>query len=136
MTPDHPNPGPYLRPMTRWWRRNPYFMHYMLREATALAVGAYAIILTFGVFRLAQGESAWNGWLQALRSPWSLVLHGGLLVAMAIHAQSWFAIMPKTLPTVLLGGRPLAARSITRTGWALSVATSIALLAWAGWWRP
>jgi len=31
---------PYVRPMTGWWRRNPYFMRYMLREGTAVVVAA------------------------------------------------------------------------------------------------
>jgi fumarate reductase subunit C len=53
--------------MRGWWRRNPFFIRYMVREATAVAVAAYAIVLTTGVVRLAQGEAAWNGWLEALR---------------------------------------------------------------------
>ena len=59
----------YVRPMQGWWRRDPFFMRYMIREVTAFAVLAYAIILVVGVVRLAQGEAAWNGWLAALRSP-------------------------------------------------------------------
>ena len=53
---------PYVRPMGGWWRRDPFFMRYMIREATALAVLAYAVVLTLGVVRLAQDEAAWNGW--------------------------------------------------------------------------
>jgi len=40
MTPARTNRGPYLRPMGAWWRRDPFFMRYMLRESTALAVAA------------------------------------------------------------------------------------------------
>ncbi len=29
---------PYVRPMTGWWRRDPFFVRYMIREATALMV--------------------------------------------------------------------------------------------------
>ncbi len=43
---------------------------------------AYAIVLAVGVVRLAQGEAAWNGWLAALRSPGSILLHVVLLVSM------------------------------------------------------
>src|SRR5207253_1332555 len=77
---------PYVRPMAGWWRRDPFFVRYMAREATAIAVLAYAAVLTVGVVRLAQGEAAWNGWLQALRAPGSVLLHAVLLVAFAIHA--------------------------------------------------
>ena len=126
---------PYVRPMQGWWTKNPYFMRYMAREATALAVLAYAIVLTVGVVRLAQGEAAWNGWLQALRSPWSLLLHAVLLVAMVVHAKSWFEIMPKTMPMIVIGGRRVGAATITRSGWAATVVASIALLTIAWWLR-
>jgi fumarate reductase subunit C len=126
----------YVRPMQGWWRRDPYFVRYMVREATAVAVLVYAIVLTVGVVRLAEGEAAWSGWLQALRSPWSLLLHAALLVAMFVHAKSWFEIMPKTMPMIVIGGQRLAASTITRSGWAATVVASIVLFALAWWWRP
>jgi len=85
--------------------------------------------------RLAQGEAAWNGWLQALRSPASLVLHAVLLVSMFVHAKSWFEIMPKTMPMILPSGQHIAPATITRSGWAATVAASIVLFALAWWWR-
>ena len=124
----------YVRPMAGWWQRDPFFMRYMLREATAVAVAVYAVVLCVGVVRLAQGEAAWNGWLAALRSPWSLGLHAVLLVAMFIHAKSWFEIMPKTMPMIVIGGQRLAARSITRMGWAATIVAALLLLGLAGWW--
>jgi fumarate reductase subunit C len=127
--------APYVRPMRAWWRRDPFFVRYMVREATAVAVLVYAIVLTVGVVRLAQGEAAWNGWLAALRSPWALLLHALLLVAMFIHAKTWFEIMPKTMPMIVFGGRRLAATTITRSGWAATVVASALLLALAWWWR-
>ena len=126
----------YVRPMRGWWRRDPFFVRYMVREATALAVLAYAIVLTVGLLRLAQGEAAWNGWLAALRTPWALLLHLVLLVAFAIHAKSWFEIMPKTLPMLFVGGRRVAESTITRIGWAATLLASLALFALAWWWRP
>ena len=126
----------YVRPMAGWWRRDPFFVRYMVREATALAVLGYAIVLAIGVVRLAQGEAAWNGWLAALRSPVSLLFHLVLLVAMIVYAKSWFEIMSKTMPMLFVGGRRLAAERITRTGWALAALASVVLLALAWWWRP
>jgi fumarate reductase subunit C len=126
---------PFVRPMTRWWQRDPYFVRYMWREATALGVAAYAIVLAVGVVRLAQGEAAWNGWLAALRSPWSIALHLVLFVAMVVHAKSWFEIMPKTMPALHLGGQRVAATTITRAGWAATALASIVVLALAWGWR-
>jgi fumarate reductase subunit C len=127
---------PYVRTMQGWWRRNPFFVRYMVREATAVAVAVYTIVLTVGVVRLAQGEAAWNGWLDTLQTPWAMLLHLVLLIAMVVHAQSWFEIMPKTMPMIFVGGRRLAASTITRTGWAAALVASVALFALAWWWRP
>ncbi len=126
----------YVRPMAGWWRTDPFFMRYMAREATAFAVLAYAIILMVGTVRLAQGEAAWNGWLDALRSPWSIALHVVLLVSMMVHAQSWFEIMPKTMPMLFVGGKRVGEAAIMRTGWTAAVLASLALLALAWWLRP
>lgn len=130
----HPRPQAHRRPMAGWWRRNPFFVRYMVREATALAVAAYAIVLVVGVVRLSQGEAAWNGWLAALRSPASLLLHAVLLVAMVVHAKSWFEIMPKTMPMMFVGGRRLPGTVITRIGWAATLVASVVLVGLAWWW--
>lgn len=126
----------YVRPMQGWWRRDPFFVRYMIREVTALAVLVYAIVLVVGVVRLSQGEAAWNGWLAALRSPGSIILHLVLLVSFAVHAKSWFEIMPKTMPMMFVGGQRVQGSSITRTGWIVTVLASIALFALTWGLRP
>jgi fumarate reductase subunit C len=121
--------------MQGWWRRDPFFVRYMVREATAFAVLGYAIVLMVGLVRLAQGEAAWNGWLAALRTPWSIAAHLALLLSFAVHAKSWFDIMPKTMPMMRVGGRRVAQETITRIGYAATVLASIALFALAWWWQ-
>ena len=125
----------FRRPMQRWWRRDLFFVRYMVREATAVAVLVYAIVLCVGLVRLAQGEAAWNGWLGALRTPASLLLHAVLLVAMVVHAKSWFEIMPKTMPATRADGRRVSPALIRRSGWAATAVVSLVLLLLAAWWR-
>lgn len=127
---------PFQRPMGRWWRRNPTFRRYMLREATAVGVAVYALELGCGIVCLALGEPAWNAWRAALRMPASLLLHGMLLGAMIVHAVSWFQIMPKTMPMIVLGGRRLAGRAITVAGWTAALLASLAILAAVRWLQP
>jgi len=122
---------PYVRPMTGWWRRDPFFVRYMWREATALAVAAYAMVLLFGVWSLSQGEAAFNAWLQALQSAPAIALHLVLLAAMVYHTLSWFEIMPKTMPMLFVRGQRVAPRTITRIGLAAAALASIALFALA-----
>lgn len=124
---------PYVRPMGRWWRRDPFFMRYMAREATAVIVALYALVLLSGLVCLVRGEAAWNAWTQALRSPVSVALHLMLLVGMVYHTFSWFEIMPKTMPMIFIGGQRLQPSVITRTGLAAAVVASagLFLLVWS-----
>jgi fumarate reductase subunit C len=139
MQPDSSRPGvrkaagPYVRPMAGWWQHNPFFVRYMVRELTAVAVWVYALILTVGVFRLGQGEAAWNRWLQALQSPLSIALHLVLLLGMVLHVHSWFEIMPKTMAPIVLGGTRVSAQRIQRTGWSVAAAVFVAALLLAVW---
>jgi fumarate reductase subunit C len=129
-------PRPYLRSMNGWWRRDPFFVRYMIREATALIVAAYAVVLLIGAWRLSQGEAAWNAWLAAMRSPLSIALHLLMLVGMIYHSYSWFEIMPKTMPAMFVGGKRVAASTITMFGLAAAVAAALALFAVAWVLRP
>jgi fumarate reductase subunit C len=126
---------PYVRPMQGWWKRDPFFVRYMVREVTAVAVAVYALVLLAGVVCLARGEAAWNGWLAAMRTPWSLLLHAVLLYAMVVHAKSWFEIMPKTMPMMFAGGKRVEAATITRTGFVATAVATVIVLALAFWWQ-
>jgi fumarate reductase subunit C len=127
---------PYVRSMNGWWRRDPFFVRYMIREATALIVAAYALVLLAGTMCLSQGEAEWSGWLAAMRSPVSIVLHVLMLAAMIYHSYSWFEIMPKTMPAMFVRGKRVAAATITMVGLAAAVAAALALFAVAWMLRP
>jgi len=118
---------PYVRPMTGWWRSNPFFVRYMVRELTALFVGAYAIVLLVGLVCLTISEPAWDVWRNALDSPAGLVLNLVALVAMIYHAWTWFEIMPKTMPPILIKGSPVSAAVITWSGVTASFVSTIVL---------
>jgi len=120
---------PYVRPVAGWWRRNPFFVRYMAREVTALFVWLYALVLLVGLVRLAEGRQAWEGWVEALRQPASIALHLVFLAVFAYHTWSWFVIMPKTMPPVVVGGKRLAAQTVTAMGLAASVVASVVMLA-------
>jgi fumarate reductase subunit C len=120
---------PYVRSMDGWWRKNPYFIEYMVHEGTALFVAAYALVLLVGVVCLAQGEAAWNGWLDALKSPLSLVLHLLMLLMIAYHSYTWFKIMPRTLPPIKIGGKRVSDCAITTSGLLAVVVACLALFA-------
>ncbi len=126
---------PYRRPMQGWWRRNTFYIEYMLHEATAVFVAAYALVLLVGLVRLSQGQAAWDAWLAALKSPSSVAFQVITLVAISYHSWTWFHIMPRTLPPIMLKGKRLSAAAITRSGLAATVIVSIILFAlvWGLW---
>ncbi len=119
---------PYKRPMTGWWQKNPYLVEYMLHEATAFFVAAYAVILLVSAMKLAQGQGAWDQWVVWLTSPLSIGIHFVLLAAFAYHAWSWFNIMPRTLPPIIVDGRKVGPQTITFLGLAATVVLSLLLL--------
>ena len=115
----------YVRPMRGWWRRNPYFLRYMLREGSALFLTGYALTVLFGLFRLSQGAAAYEAWRAALATPWAITLHGLALLFVAYHSWTCFQVMPKTLPPL-----PLPARAVTAAGVAATLLLSLLLLVW------
>ena len=102
----------YMRSMDGWWTRDPFFLKYMAREATAVFVVIYAIILLVGLLRLEQGPAAFDAWLANLRSPVGLAFHVLLLAVFLYHTWSWFQIMPKTMAPVVVNGKRVSACAI------------------------
>lgn len=126
----------YVRPMAGWWHRNPFYLWYMLREASCVFITAYALVLLVGLARLAQGPPAFDAWRESLASPGALAFHAITLVLVLYHAWTWFKVMPRTLPFVRLGGRRIPDRMIVAAGVASATAASIAVLLAAWWFRP
>lgn len=120
---------PYVRPMAGWWRKNPFFVEYMIHEGTAFFVAAYAGILLTGLWRLSQGEAAWNMWLASLQHPLYLAFHWLALAAVSYHTYTWFKIMPRTMPPVVIAGKRLPDCAITGGGLAAAAAACLVLLA-------
>ena len=92
--------GPYVRevPRVTWFLRGPRYVRYMLREITCLFVGGYMALVVIGLARLAEGQAAWEGFLQALRQPASVAFLAAALAFSAYHSVTWFNLTPKALP--------------------------------------
>ena len=61
---------PYIRKVERsWWLGRRCYVIYMIRELTSLFAGLYCALLVVGLWRLAEGRAAWDGFLAALSSP-------------------------------------------------------------------
>jgi fumarate reductase subunit C len=123
----------YVRPMRGWWRKDPYFVRYMIRESSSVFLAVYALILLAGLYRLTQGEAAWNAWLGALTSPVSIVFHWAALLTVGYHAYTWWKVAPKTAPDLRIGGRAVPECAITGGGWLATVGASILIYLIVRW---
>ena len=124
---------PYVRPMAGWWRKNPFFIEYMVHEGTAVFVAAYALILLVSLFVLCEGEAAWNKWLVFLTSSFSIAMHIVILLAFLYHTWTWFNIMPRTMPPILINGHRVKATTITFTGLAAAAISSMIVFGIVAW---
>lgn len=124
----------YVRSMKGWWRRDPFFVRYMIRESSAVFLSAYALVLLWGLWALAQGATAYDAWRAALAHPLMMIFHLVALVLVSYHAYTWWQVSPKTMPALRFGGREIAQSAISAGGWAATVAATVlvvALFAWA-----
>ncbi len=123
----------YVRPMAGWYRRNPRFMAYILREGTSVFVALYAAILLWGLTALSGGPASFERWLAFLASPLSLLLHLVILAAAVYHTWSWFQVAPKATPPLVLRGKPVPDSAIIGGGYAACAVVSLVVLVLA-WW--
>ncbi|MCE9642544.1 MAG: fumarate reductase subunit C, partial [Betaproteobacteria bacterium] len=86
------------------------------------------------VWRLSQGEAAYEAWLAALRQPLAVALHVFMLLAMIYHAYTWWKVLPKTLPLLHLGGRPVPGLLLSSAGWTATLVMSAVIYATVRWY--
>lgn len=89
---------PYHRPLKNdWWLKKLFFTKYMLREGSSIFIAIYSLILAWGLFRLNQGETAFNAWLAPLQHPLAIIFHLIALAFALYHSITWFSLAPKAL---------------------------------------
>ena len=123
---------PFVREVsrTRWYFRQPRYLRYMSREVTCIFIGAFALLLLCAVWRLSQGQAAWESFLAALEGPWSAL---GLVVILvfAVHnTTSWFNVTPKAMP-VQIGEQFLPGKFIVAAHYVAWILVSLLVLYFA-----
>lgn len=113
---------PYVREMTSAWIfRHPRYLRYMVREFSCLFIGAWTLLMVWGLMQLAEGPAAWAEFLAFLGRPASIVFHVLALGFAVYHSVTWFNLTPKALP-VQIGDRFVPDGAIAGAhyaGWAL-----------------
>jgi fumarate reductase subunit C len=83
-------------PATWWLKRTPYLL-FMLREFTAVFVGAYVALFLVMIRRLNEGQAAYDAFLASLRSPLAILFHVVALAFALFHTITWFHLTPKAM---------------------------------------
>ena len=123
---------PYMRKVKRsWWLQHPRYVAYMIRELTSLFIGLYCALLVVGLIRLAQGQTAWEGFVAALSSPSGVALQLVCLVFAIYHSVTWFALTPKAMP-LMIKDEPVPDIAIVGAHYVAWALVSIVVLIGAG----
>lgn len=123
---------PYVREVRRtWWLGQRRYVVYMIRELTSLFIGLYCAWLVIGLVRLAQGRTAWEGFLAATSSPPAVLLQLVCLAFATYHSITWFAVTPKAMP-LRLKDEPVSGNIIVGGHYAAWALVSLVVLIAAG----
>ena len=127
------SPRPYVRKIstTTWYFARKRDLLHVIQELTSLFVGAYALMLLWGIKALAEGPEAYAAFLQTLTSPLSLVFHWVAFPVSLYHAISWFNVTHKALP-IQRGEEFVPGKYIVGAHYAVWIGFSLVLLFVAG----
>lgn len=121
----------YRRAMpATWWLRNPFYLVYMVREASAVFFFLYALVLLWGLYTLSLGEAAYDGWRAMLATPAMIAFHVVAVAFALLHTVTWFMVLPKTAPTLRFGGRVVPDLAVVVIGVAAAAAISLFVYGW------
>lgn len=120
--------NPYVRPMTGWWLKNPFYVKYMIREATSIFAALYAFVLLAGLAALVEGEAAYNAWLASLETPLAIFFHIVAMAAALYHTVTWFKVSPKVAPPIYIGENRVPDSMITGVQYVIAAIVYLVLL--------
>jgi fumarate reductase subunit C len=122
------NRKPYVREVKRtWWKSNPFYRFYMVREATVLPLIVFTLFLTVGLGCLVKGPEVWQSWLNFMANPVVIIINIIALIASLFHAYTFFGMMPKVLP-MRLKGKLIDKKIIVLSQWVAVAVISVFVL--------
>lgn len=87
---------PFVKKQAKdWYKENPFYIVYLLRELTSIPVALAALNLFWGLATLAGSPEAWMSWCAFQRNPIILLLNLVAIVAATYNSLEWFKAMPK-----------------------------------------
>jgi fumarate reductase subunit C len=119
---------PYIREpsKTGWWLQQPRYVRYMMREISALFIGIYVLVLAVALFRLSEGQAAYEAFLATAEGPAGMIFAVLAILFAIYHTYTWFQVTPQAMP-LMLGGKRVPGAIIIAAHWFGFVVVSIAL---------
>jgi fumarate reductase subunit C len=134
-----PTPGEYRRATQpglppAWWRTNPRYSLYMLRELSSVTNALWSMRLLLLLDRLRQGEDAYEKALADERRPPIVALNLITLVLAVVHSVTFLLAAGKG-PTLRAPNGRVPERTIATAafaGWAVASLTVLLVLVFGG----
>jgi fumarate reductase subunit C len=98
---------PYRREVSKtgWWLTHPRYIRYMLREMSCIFIGAYAVLVIVGLWRLSQGQAAFEAYMATSYDTAGFAFAVPAMLFALYHTYTWFQVTPKAMPLVFAGKR-------------------------------
>ena len=94
-----------------WWTRRRSYTFFMLRELSSVFVAVFVVELLFLVRAVANGPSAYRGFLDTMANPAMILLNVVALAFLLLHAITFANLTPRAM-VVRLRGRRVPSRII------------------------
>lgn len=111
-----------------WWVRKRSYLTFMLRELSSVFVALFVVELLFLVGAVADGPSAYQGFLDTMANPAMIVLNVVALAFVLLHAVTFANLTPRAM-VVRVRGRKVPPRAVL-AGVYLGWLVVTAFLAW------
>ena len=111
-----------------WWKKLDFYKLYIAREATAVPVLWFCLVLLYGVICLTSGsESFKNDFITFLQNPFVMLLNLIALAASLLHTVTYYVMTPKVLNIIVKNER-INPKLITGALWAITLLVSLLIL--------
>jgi fumarate reductase subunit C len=110
-----------------WWLKKRAYFLFMMRELSAVFVGAYAVLLLVMLWKLKQGPQAYTDFVAFLRTPVSIAFHIVALAAAIYNSITTFNAIPQVMP-IRQGEEKLPGAMMVAPNYVAVVVVSVAIL--------
>lgn len=125
--------GTYRRETKRtWFAAIPFYVLYMVREATAVFTLLYTLVLIGGLAALADGKDDFVAWANHVQADGAMMWFAVISFIMVMyHTFTWFDATPKVMP-LQIGDKKVPAKFIVGGHWLAFFFLLVLVLALAG----